>query len=265
MHSRQVASLVSHHLLLSHGLALQALRAEGITAKLGIVLNQSPIYPRTASASDASKARLDDGLLIRWYMDALMRGEYPVDILKHLGADAPVIKDGDMSTIQTPLDFIGINYYSRNMTGETPLGADRSEQNVTDIGWEIYPAGLTDLLLRLDCDYSMPPIYITENGAAFSDPVEQSRIHDSRRISYLEQHIQAVRTAMSKGVDVRGYFVWSLFDNFEWAHGYSQRFGLVHVDYETQKRTPKDSAYWFRDFIAAQGQTIKSLGITLEE
>ncbi len=249
---RRVAAQVSHHLLVAHGLAVQAMRAAGVSVPLGIVLNQGPVEPASDSAADRAKARLDDGHLIRWYMDPLFHGHYPADIIAHLGADAPVVEDGDMNVIRTPIDFLGLNYYTRSIVGAEPT-QHGPDVEVTDMGWEVYPTGLTELLVRLKRDYSPPPIYITENGAAYPDvPVPPGRVEDPQRCEYLRRHIGAVLDAIEAGVDVRGYFVWSLFDNFEWAFGYSKRFGIVYVDYDTQARIPKDSAWWYRDFVARQ-------------
>jgi beta-glucosidase len=252
MKDRRTSLQVAHHLLVSHGLAVQALRASGVKAALGIVLNQGPVEPASHSEADRSRAKLEDGLLIRWYMDPLFRGHYPEDVLAHLGAQAPTVRTGDMALIRTPLDFLGLNYYTRSVVGsahDTPPPA----AEVTDMGWEVYPQGLTDLLLRLDSDYPLPPVYITENGAAYPEgPDDAGVVHDASRTDYLRRHIEATRQAIVRGVDVRGYFVWSLFDNFEWAFGYTKRFGTVYVDYGTQKRTPKESAWWYRDFVAAQ-------------
>ncbi len=250
LRSQKAAMQVAHHLLLSHGMALDALRAQGCRAPLGIVLNQSPIHAATDSPEDMARARLDDGLTIRWYMDALLRGQYPQDILDFLGEDAPCVLEGDMDVIRRPLDFLGINYYTRNVSGTgAPLDPVRSGREVTDMGWEVFPAGLTELLERLKADYRLPPIYITENGAAYADRLVDGRVADVDRIRYLRSHIAAMADALESGVDVRGYFVWSLLDNFEWADGYSKRFGLVHVDYETERRTLKDSALWYRALI----------------
>jgi beta-glucosidase len=249
---RRTAFQVSHHLLLAHGMALLAMRASGVKAPLGIVLNQGPIYPATDTEKDRAKAKLEDGLLIRWYMDALFRGRYPTDVLQHLGADAPQVQDGDMRVIRTPLDFLGLNYYTRSIVSTEPT-THAAGTELTDMGWEVYPAGLTELLVRLRRDYPLPAIYITENGAAYPDaPTGHERVHDPLRADYLRRHIGAVRDAIAADVDVRGYFVWSLFDNFEWAFGYSKRFGMVYIDYDTGQRIPKDSAFWYRDFIAAQ-------------
>lgn len=250
--SQKVAMQVAHHLLLSHGMAVQALRAERCVAPLGIVLNQAPVHAASNLPADLAKARLDDGLTIRWYMDALFRGRYPADVLEFLGEDAPRVAAGDMDTIRQPLDFLGINYYTRNLTGTgTPLAPIDGAREVTDMGWEVFPDGLTELLLRLNADYRLPPVYVTENGAAYGDRLVGGRVADADRIRYLHRHIAAMANALEGGVDVRGYFVWSLLDNFEWADGYTKRFGIVFVDYATQRRTPKDSAFWYQAFCKA--------------
>ena len=247
--SQKVAMQVSHHLLLSHGRALLALRAQGLRAPLGIVLNQSPIHAATDSPEDLAKARLDDGLTVRWYMDPLLLGRYPADVLEFLGPDAPAIGDGDMDEIRQPLDFLGINYYTRNVSGTgAPLDPIAAGREVTDMGWEVFPAGLSELLGRLHADYRLPPIYIMENGAAYPDRPVGDSVPDPDRIRYLRAHIGAMGDALASGVDVRGYFVWSLLDNFERADGYLKRFGIVYVDYATQRRIPKDSALWYRAF-----------------
>lgn len=258
--SQKAAMQAAHHLLLSHGLAAQAIRAQGTRAPVGIVLNQSPIHPATDSPEDAAKARLDDGLTIRWYMDSLLGRGYPQDVLDFLGNDAPVVEPGDMAVISQPLDFLGINYYTRNVSGTgAPTNRVHEKLDVTDMGWEVWPAGLHELLTRINADYPLPPVYVMENGAAYADRIEDGRVADADRIRYLEQHIAAVADAIADGVDVRGYFVWSLMDNFEWAEGYSKRFGIVYVDPETLDRTPKDSALWYRDFLRqvreARGRT----------
>lgn len=251
--SRRTAAQVSHHLLLSHGMALQALRAQGCTAELGIVLNLSPMYPATDAPADIAKARLEDGRLQRWYLDPLFKGSYPQDVLDDLGADGPEILEGDLQVIATPMDFLGVNYYSRSVVSAAePWDVHGSGHEVTEMGWEVFPEGLTALLLRLKHDYPVPPIYITENGGAFKDALEDGRVHDSQRTSYLNRHIGAMAEAMRLGVRMAGYMVWSLMDNFEWASGYEKRFGIVYVDYQTQQRTLKDSARWYRDFLQQQ-------------
>jgi beta-glucosidase len=254
--NRRTAMQVAHHLLVSHGLALRAIRATGCVVPLGIVLNQSPIHPATESAADVAKARIEDGLIIRWYMDALLRGAYPADVLEHLGGDAPAAEPGDMELIRQPLDFLGINYYTRSIAhaGEHKYHHG-PHLRVTDMGWEVFPDGLTELLVRLDTDYSLPAVYIMENGAAYKDEVVGGRVADTDRIEFLRTHIAALADALETGVDVRGYFVWSLLDNFEWADGYSKRFGIVRVDYDTQQRIVKDSAFWYRDFLRGQGES----------
>jgi beta-glucosidase len=152
-----------------------------------------------------------------------------------------------MDVISRPLDFLGVNYYTRNVSGTgAPLDPVQSGREVTDMGWEVFPAGLTELLERLHADYRLPPVYIMENGAAYADRLVEGRVADVDRVRYLRSHIAAMADALESGVDVRGYFVWSLLDNFEWADGYSKRFGLIHVDYETERRTLKDSAIWYR-------------------
>jgi beta-glucosidase len=250
---RAVAMQVSHHLLLSHGMAVRALREQGSKSRLGIVLNLSPMHPATDSAEDLAKAVIEDGLLLRWYMDPLFKGHYPVDVLDYLGADAPRIQSGDLDIISTPTDFLGINYYSRSVVSAVGTwDVQSSGREVTDMGWEIYPEGLTELLLRIHNDYPVPPIYVTENGGAFKDHLVNGGVHDPLRKDYIVRHIAAVSDAIRQGVRMTGYMVWSLLDNFEWASGYEKRFGIVHVDYATQKRTLKDSALWYRSFLQHQ-------------
>ena len=251
--SRATAMQVAHHLLLSHGLALQALRAQGCKSRLGIVLNLSPIGPATSSAEDVAQARLEDGRSVRWYMDPLFKGAYPADVLEHLGADAPQVDAGDLRDIATPMDFLGVNYYTRSVVSAAGSWDIKASGKVlTEMGWEVYPEGLTELLLRLHRDYRVPPLYVKENGAAFKDVLIDGRVHDIARTDYIARHIAAVGDALAQGVPMAGYMVWSLMDNFEWASGYDKRFGIVHVDYETLARTPKDSALWYRDFLQAQ-------------
>ena len=249
--SRAAAAQVSHHLLLSHGLALRALRGAGCRARLGIVLNLAPIHAATAVQPDVDKAQLEDGRLVRWYMDPLFHGRYPTDVLDFLGADAPRVEADDMTTIATPMDFLGVNYYSRVVSSaDGSFDKTKSGLALTEMGWEIYPRGLTELLLTLHRDHTLPPVYITENGGAFKDALVDGRVHDADRTEYLQTHIAAVADAMRQGVPMAGYMVWSLMDNFEWSSGYAKRFGIVHVDYATQQRTLKDSALWYREFLS---------------
>jgi beta-glucosidase len=255
---RRLAMQASHHLLVSHGLALQALRADGCRKPLGIVLNLAHTESASDAPADLAKARLDDALGRRWYTDALFRAEYPAEALAELGADAPRVEPGDLQAIAAPLDYLGVNYYSRHVSSaDGSFDAKASGLPLTAMGWEIYPRGLTELLLTLHREYALPPVYITENGAAFEDRLVDGRVHDPQRIDYLRGHLSAIADAIERGVPVAGYMVWSLLDNFEWSSGYAKRFGIVHVDYATQARTPKDSALWYRDLVrqhAALGQ-----------
>jgi beta-glucosidase len=248
--SRATAMQVAHHLLLSHGLAVQALRADGCRARLGIVLNLSPIGPASDSPEDAAAAWLEDGRSVRWYMDPLFKGEYPADVWQHLGGDVPQVEPGDAVAIATPMDFLGINYYTRGVVSASGAwSAQTSGKPLTDMGWEVVPEGLTELLTRMHRDWSLPPLYVMENGAAFQDTLVDGRVHDADRTAYIASHIAAVADAMDRGVPMAGYMVWSLMDNFEWASGYAKRFGIVHVDYATLQRTPKDSYRWYRGFL----------------
>jgi beta-glucosidase len=253
---RAVAMQVAHHCLLSHGLAAKAMRSARSNLDVGIVLNLSPVYSASDSPADNILASREDGLLVRWYMDALLRGKYPQDILEYLAADAPRVRDGDAQLIAEPLDFLGVNYYYPivSIPGR-PFSPGREGVPVTDMGWEVAPAKLTDLLLRLDRDYDLPPLFITENGAAYPDLVIDGGVRDEDRRAYIETHIRAIADAIDQGVDVRGYFVWSLLDNFEWAAGYTKRFGIYYVDYQTQARILKRSGFWYKDLAAAFHRT----------
>jgi len=244
---------VSHHLLLSHGLAMKAMRAVGSTAQLGIVLNQWTSDPATDSQADRDAAEFEYSRSVEWFMDPIFKGHYPELALRVHGADAPDVKDGDFDIIRQPIDFLGVNYYFRHFAStETPPRKPEAALGTTDMGWEIYPQGLTELLVKLHGAYELPPIYITENGMANPDRVVDGAVPDRERIDFVQRHLAALLEAMDQGVDVRGYFLWSLLDNFEWNSGYAKRFGIVHVDYETQQRTPKASALWYREFIDAQ-------------
>jgi beta-glucosidase len=249
--SRKQAMQAVHHLLLSHGMALQAMRGLGLTTAMGIVLNLSPIYPASDNPQDVAKAKLDDGLILRLYMDALFKGVYPQDVIEHLGADAPAVQPGDLETIAQSNDFLGVNYYTRNFSSSgNPWDVASTGNTVTDMGWEVYPQGLTELLCRLHADYQPLRLWVTENGAAFKDHMVNGVVEDAQRLAYIRDHIAATHDAMAQGVPVGAYFAWSLMDNFEWASGYAKRFGLVHVDFETQQRTFKNSALWYRKFLS---------------
>lgn len=260
--SRKAAMQVSHHLLLGHGLALQAMRAVasgnpgGRNPQLGIVLNHTPAVAAEKTHADQQAARIHDGLDVRWYMDPLFRGAYPADAIEYLGADAPVVQPGDFDVIRQPLDFLGINLYTRQWTStRVPAIPAPAPHGVNDMGWEIVPEILTQHLVRLTRDYMPPPILITENGMANADVVVGGEVIDTPRVAYVQGHLAAVQKAIEMGADVRGYFYWSLLDNFEWDSGYAKRFGLFRVDYDTQARTPKASAHWYRDFIANHKQS----------
>ena len=259
-----------HHLLLGHGLAAQALRAGG-AAEVSVTLNPTQVRPADpADQHDLAAARLIDGLQNRLFLDPCLRGEYPADMLalfERFGA-APVIHDGDTALMKQPIEFLGVNYYMpalvRAQVGTPPNsaypgseGIEFAEQPVpvTAMGWPVDPTGLSDLLVRISSDYPGVPMMITENGAAYVDVVEGGRVADRDRIAYLDGHLRAVHAALSKGADLRGYLAWSLMDNYEWGHGYGQRFGLIHVDDDTQKRVLKDSALWYAEVIRHNGLT----------
>ncbi|MCP3726085.1 GH1 family beta-glucosidase [Paraburkholderia sp. CNPSo 3272] len=246
------AAHVAHHLLLSHGLAVQAMRADGVKAPLGIVLNQSPAHGATEAPEDIAAASLEYAKFVRWYMDPIFKGEYPAEALQWYGANGPqeVIREGDFGIIGTPLDFLGINYYTRIFASASGNQRPPGVHGFTDMDWEVYPEGLTELLTNLNAEYRLPPIFITENGCASKDVLENGRVQDTDRIRFLDLHLAALSEAARQGVDVAGYFAWSMLDNFEWACGYDKRFGMVYVDYETQKRTLKDSAHWYSEVIA---------------
>jgi beta-glucosidase len=253
----------AHHLLLSHGWATEAIRREASSAEVGIVLIHCPAHPASDSAADQNAARCFDGMFNRWYLDPLFRGSYPADAIAdrvamgHLEDDTlPFVKSGDLSAISTPLDFLGMNYYSRAVMKAGPdvwpVDAKTTPpEELTDMGWEVYPDGLEESLLRIHREYGASAIYIAENGAAYDYPVDAAgHIADVKRIDYLREHLLAARRAIAGGVPLLGYFAWSLLDNFEWGYGYEKRFGLFGVDFETQERIPKDSAFWYRDVVA---------------
>jgi beta-glucosidase len=260
----ELALRAAHHVLLSHGHACPVIRGNAPGAEVGIVLNLTPSSPASDNPEDTDASRWFDGFFNRWYLDPLFRGRYPDDViadriaLGHLeNAELPFVRPGDMEAIAAPMDFLGVNYYSRVVMKAGDTGWPRAVQMVpddelTDMGWEVYPQGLTELVERISREYGPPRIYITENGAAYADgPDEFGRIADTRRVDFLRRHLRACHRAIEGGVPLKGYFVWSLMDNFEWAHGYERRFGLYWVDYGTQKRLPKDSAYWYHKAIAA--------------
>ena len=256
--SERDALAAAHHLLLSHGRAVEILRREAPMASVGITLNLYDIDPASEAPEDVDAARYSDGFHNRWFLDALFHGEYPVDMLESFEDKLPAIVEGDMQAIAVPLDFLGVNYYSRYVIGAgreggAPVHVRAPESEYTEMGWEVYPDGLFHVLMRVRDDYGPDRIFITENGSAFPDVRRHDgTVDDPERLAYLESHIDAVRLAVEQGVPVAGYFAWSLLDNFEWAHGYSKRFGIVYVDYPTLERVPKASYAWYRSFLARQ-------------
>lgn len=249
---------VSHHLLLSHGLAMRAMREVNALARLGIVLNQWTADPATDSDADRDLAAYEYARSVEWFMDPIFKGHYPELALRVHGENAPDVQEGDMEVIHQPIDFLGVNYYFRAWcSAATPPVPAPALHGTTDMGWEIYPQGLTELLVKLHGAYTLPPVYITENGMASADQPKNGWVEDSDRIAFVGQHLAALHAAMDQGVNVQGYFLWSLLDNFEWNSGYAKRFGIVHVNYATQQRTPKASALWYRDMVAAQRRVIQ--------
>jgi beta-glucosidase len=252
------ALATSHHLLLSHGKAVQILRERSPESQVGITLNLDYVYAAGDGADDAAAAMWVDGFHNRWFLDPLFKGAYPQDMLEAWREIAPDIHDGDLEVISQPIDFLGVNNYTSPLVAADTEGGrsrivHRADVDRTDMGWEVVPEGLRDLLIRLHKDYAPKAIYITENGAAFSDVRgHDGSVEDPERLAYLEAYIGAVAEAAASGSPVRGYFAWSLLDNFEWAWGYWKRFGLIYIDYATLERVPKGSFYWYRDLIAAQ-------------
>ncbi len=255
-----LALQVAHHLHVSHGLAVPILRQCGDAGtRVGLTLNFTPAYPASELAGDIAAAWRVDGYSHRWFLDPVFRGRYPQDMWQAFGPLVPRVLPGDMETIAQPLDFLGVNYYTRQVVTHAAgsfldYTTLRPEGEYTAMDWEVYPRAFTELLLRLNRDYAPREMYITENGCAYEDLLgPDGHIHDGQRIAYLRQHFLAVRQAIEQGVPLKGYFVWSLMDNFEWAYGYTRRFGLVYVDYATQKRILKDSASYYASVAAANG------------
>ena len=255
--NERFATQAMHHLLLAHGLALPVLEANDPRAQRGLVANIGRGTPDRDTPADRDAAHLYEVQHNAWVLDPLLKGDYPADLFRLWPGAEPLVLPGDMAIIGRPMDFLGINYYFRsNLRSDgahgfvdVPLaGVER-----TQMGWEVYPHGLQDLLIGFKAAYpALPPIYITENGMASDDQVIDGTVNDTQRISFLNRHIAAVAGAIEAGVDVRGYFVWSLMDNYEWSYGYERRFGIVHVDYATQQRTRKQSAKALSAFLAAR-------------
>ena len=250
---------VTHHLLLAHGLAVQQIREVAPDADVGIVLNLEPQYPASDHPADIEATRLADGYWNRWFLDPLAGRGYPEDAVADSGWNQAEVQPGDMAVIAEPCDLLGVNFYSRkiivgaDLVGEERPGTPPEPDELTEMGWEVYPEGLYDILMKVKREYDFETIYITENGAAYPDELVDGRVEDDNRISYLQRHFAQLHRAIQEGVDVRGYFLWSLMDNFEWAYGYSKRFGLTYVDYDTQERVVKRSGEWYSTVIAADG------------
>jgi beta-glucosidase len=250
---------VAHYLNLSHGAAMRVIRQNCPGVPAGITLNLYPSMPATDSEQDMTAAHIYDGWFNRWFLDPVFKGEYPDDIVELL---TPLLTNIDLGAVKTaaePMDFLGINFYTRSVirhNPDSPLGFENvkpEDSDYTAMDWEIYPQGLTDILVRVYRDYAPKALYVTENGSAFPDPLPHNGIvEDPERTAYLEAHVAACETAITLGVPLKGYFAWSLMDNFEWAYGYDKRFGIVYVDYETQERTPKRSARFYQSMIARQ-------------
>lgn len=259
---------VAHHELLAHGMAVERIRALSPDAQVGITLGMHTIEPARPTAKDREAARLADQLTNTFFLDAIYRGRYPAELMRRIRFLRPPIQPGDMAIIAQPIDFLGVNYYSRGFVSHRwyiPLfrawldeGPRQPEPGApppqyTAMGWEVYPQGLYDWLMRLTQDYGRPVLYVTENGAAFDDVVsEDGRVHDPDRIAFLQAYMSQAARAIQDGADLRGYFIWTLMDNFEWAEGFSKRFGIVYVDHRTQQRIIKDSGYWVRELIRHQ-------------
>jgi beta-glucosidase len=260
------ALAASHHLLLSHGWSVPVLRSGSHDSRVGITLNLTPAEPASPSRADRDACRHFDGYFNRWFLDPVHGRRYPSDMLADYASDGRLPKDwdrlaapGDLEAIAEPTDFLGVNYYNRAVVRSESVPEAKNlprtvfmapESEWTEMGWEVYPDGLYRILCRVHFEYGPRSLYITENGASWSDgPGSDGRIRDERRRVFVQEHLRAARRAMAAGVPLDGYFVWSLMDNFEWERGYAQRFGVVWVDYETQRRIPKDSALWYRRVI----------------
>lgn len=246
----------AHHILLAHGLAMKTLKEISPNTKNGIVLNFTPCYSATDSKEDKWATQKADEYMNQWYIKPLFDKCYP-DVINELALDdRPQVQDGDFDIIAQPLDFLGINFYTRAVykaNADTIYEQiDMLDAPMTDIGWEIYPQAFTDLLVSLHQKYPLPPIYITENGAAMADKLIDGKVNDLDRLAYYQSHLNAVNTAIEQGVNVVGYFAWSLMDNFEWAEGYLKRFGIVYVDYQTQQRTIKQSGLAYKALISSR-------------
>lgn len=255
LHDLRTAYKVAHHLMLAHGAAIPIIRENAPNAQAGITLDLLYAQAATDSEADQAAARREDGFKNRWFLDPVHKGHYPADMVEWLGDTLDGIDLDAVSVAAVETDFLGINYYTRGVFRGSESGLLQSEgiapenAHYTGMGWEVYPDGLRELLVRVGEEYSPAKLYVTENGSAYDDVVLDGVVHDTNRTAYLESHFKAAGEAIERGAPLAGYFVWSLLDNFEWAFGYDKRFGIVYVDYETQQRIPKQSALFYRDFI----------------
>lgn len=258
------APIASHNLMRAHGAAVQRYRAVG-RHEIGLVVNLEPQAPASEDPADRAAANRVDAYMNRQYLDPALRGSYPAELAEIFGEAWPSWPASDLEQIRQPIDFVGVNYYTRNVRRDDPKAwpvratpVRQPGATYTETSWEVYPQAFTDILVWVHERYGGLPIYVMENGAAFYDPpkAENGRIHDPLRVSYLRSHLRAAHAAIARGVDLRGYMVWSLLDNLEWSLGYSKRFGIVHVDFATQQRTVKDSARYYAKVIATHGAVL---------
>ncbi len=257
--------LATHNILLSHGLAVNTFRQTGLKGEIGITLNVHPTFPASDNQKDIIASDRMDKYFNNWFQDAIFKGSFPAgleDFFRSKGAMIPELNSDDLNLIQQPVDFLGVNYYYPHFVSynsdawpfEAEISTSRPYNQNTDTGWEIFPEGLYISLKKLVKEYGDIKIIITENGAAFNDLINRyGSIEDNRRIDFLHRHISQVHKSIQEGINIKGYYIWSLMDNFEWTYGYSQRFGLVYIDYKTLRRQIKDSGYWYRDLIANNG------------
>ncbi len=260
------AVLVSHHLLRAHAAAVQACRAAGAPS-VGLVVNLEPQHPASDRPADRAAAARADAYINRQYLDPVFFGRDPEEMVEIFGPSWPARPAAELAALRQPIDFLGVNYYSRGVVREDPAAVPARASKVrqagsayTELDWEVFPDGLTETLTWVKKRYGDVPLYVTENGAAFADPLPAGgSVEDPLRVAYLREHLLAARSAIAAGVDLRGYFVWSLLDNFEWSHGTSKRFGIVHVDFASQRRTPKRSARFYAEVIRGNGAGLERL------
>ncbi len=253
---KQLGKKAAHHLLLAHGLGMQVLQTNSPHTKNGIVVNVSPTYPATNNSEDIKATRIADQDINHWYIKPIFEGTYP-ELLEQIPVKhRPDIQQNDLKIISTAIDYLGINYYTRTVIEASQNTMyevkEPSIKPLTEMGWEVYPEGYFDILTRLNNEYKLPPVYLTESGAAMSDQLIAGEVQDLDRVDFLQVHLEAIHRAIEQGVDIQSYFAWSLMDNFEWAKGYTKRFGLVYVNYETQQRIIKQSGLAYQDFIGCR-------------